>query len=73
MTDSLIEAVAKAIYESDATDSTVPWEQLSELARRDGYMNAKMLRTQMLTAARAVMAAITETGFDVVPSGGEIA
>ena len=56
----LIEKIAKAIHETDSTTTTT-WEELCDLASRDGYMTAKLKRGICLTSARAALSAIEQS------------
>jgi hypothetical protein len=65
MTAALIEKVARSIYETDKP--TMSWDTLSEMALRDGYINAKSWRNDHISQARAALSAIEEAGWVVVP------
>ena len=67
MSDDLIEKIARAIHETDSTTTTT-WEELCDLASRDGYMTAKLKRGICLTSARTALSAIENSGtYKVAP------
>jgi hypothetical protein len=54
-----LEAVAKAIYETQSVDGH-EWWKLKEIADRNGYSNAQATRSLFLARARAALLAIRE-------------